>query len=159
MALTSNYPWPANTTLQPLTLRGQSVRFEPLLESDFSSVTTLIAEHFIPDEPLIRAAGGGEALLSAKKNPESAESAEFWRQTRAFVGSFFIAPAFTSRPNVSFKVVTTEKSSLAAEEQQVIIGLALAHVEYIKVNENFTHSVYVLYLSINIQVLVRKITH
>ena len=158
MAFTPNYPWPANTNLQSLTLRGQSVRFEPLLENDFSSVTSVIAEHFIPDEPLNRAAGADLALLSAKKNPESAESAEFWRQTRSFVDSF-IAPAFTSRPNVSFKVVTTEKSSSAAEEHQVIIGLALAHMEYLKLNENFTHSVYVieLYRSRNILVLVRKI--
>ena len=141
MALTSNYPWPENITLQPITLRDQAVRFEPLLEIDFPSVTTLIAEHFIPDEPLIRAAGAGETLLYAKANPESSESAEFWRETHAFAGSFFIAPAFTSRPNVSFKVVTTEKSSSAAKEKQVIIGLALAHMEYLKPNENFTHSV------------------
>lgn len=107
MVLTSNYPWPANTILQPLTLRSKSVCFEPLLEIDFSSITTLIAEHFIPDEPLIRAAGAGEALLSAKNNPESSESAEFWRKTRSFIDYFFIAPAFASRPNVSFKVVTT----------------------------------------------------
>ena len=149
----SNYLlWPENTNLQPVTQKGQSVRFEPLLEDDSSSVTTLIAEQFMPDEPLLRAAGAGRSLLSAKTNPEDAESVEFWRQTRAFVDSAFIVPAFTSRPNVSFKVVTTERSSSAAEDQQVLIGVALAHVEYVEANENLTHPVYAIELFYTSQV-------
>lgn len=137
--LSSQIKWPADVNLQGLTLRGHSIKFEPVLETDFSSVTNVIAEHFIPDEPLIRAIGSGAALLSAKQNPESAESVEFWRQTNAFVGSFFISPAIASRPHLSFKVVTNSESNSAKDQQ--VIGVAFAHLDYIDSNEKFSHFV------------------
>lgn len=136
--------WPAGIQLQSLTLRDQLVRFEPITAADFPSVADVIVEHFIPDEPLIRAAGAGAALQSAKQNPESAQSAEFWRESRAFVTSFFLAPALASRPNVSFKVVTSAtKDSKAETQEQQVIGVALAHVDYLEPNDNGGHSVYV----------------
>lgn len=135
--------WPADLKLQSLTLKNQSVRFEPISAADCPALAHVIVEHFIPDEPLIRAAGAGAALLSAKQNPQSAESVDFLRQSHAFVNSFFLAPAIASRPHVSFKVVSTSATQMALE-QQVIIGMALAHVDYIDPLGNYNHSVYAI---------------
>lgn len=126
----SKIAWPANTKLEPITYKNHFIRFEPVTEDDIPALVTLIRE-ILPNEPCFRATGAVAALEAAKKNPESLESAEFLKQSRALIYSLCIYPGLASRPHVSFKVFATNNSNSVASREEKLIGVVLSHIEYI----------------------------
>lgn len=123
--------WPADTKLEPVTFKNHLIKFEPINQADIPSLVPLITETFVPNEPTFRSTGAAAAYEAAKKNPNSPESVEFWKQSRALIYSLFIYPGLASRPNLSFKVLASNNSTGAATREEQLIGVLLCHMEYI----------------------------